>query len=222
MSKSNYTQTHTPRGTFIYPWLNTPDTKYQKAHGAYKTSFAVDPGIEVKDGDMSFEDFVALCEKTLEEYIEANPKDLKPAVIKKAGRHPFYEEELDDEGEETGRYLFKFKLKARVELESGKAWKQKPVLVDATPKKLTEQVWSGSVGYCNVELFPYYMATSKEFGISFRLKGAQIVDLVTGSGDESGGFGAKDGFSSSGVEADVPENDFDDDVDDDVEEDEEF
>jgi hypothetical protein len=190
---SKYEMFTTPRGVFIYPHLTEPDTKFVKPDGEYHTKFAMTPE-ESKP-------FIKAVKKVLKAYIEANEKELKPNQIKKAGRADIYEEEVDDEGEETGRYIFKFKLKAKVETKT-KSWLQQPRLFDsaAQPIKGEINIWTGSEGKVNVELFPYYMATTKQFGVSLRCVGAQILKLVEGEGRsaESMGFGAEDdGYTSN-------------------------
>ncbi len=184
---SKYETITTPRGVFIYPHLTEADTKFVKPDGEYHTKFALSPE-ESKP-------FIKAVKKVLKDYIKANEKELSPAKIKKAGRADIYEEEVNDEGEETGQFIFKFKLKAKVETKT-KSWLQQPRLFDssAQPIKGEINIWTGSEGKVNVELFPYYMATTKTFGVSLRVVGAQILKLVEGEGRsaESMGFGAED------------------------------
>ena len=172
---SKYEVFTTPRGVFIYPHLTEADTKFVKPDGEYHTKFALSAE--------EAEPFVKLVKKVLKKYIKANEKELSPAKIKKADRNEIYEAEVDDEGEETGRFIFKFKLKAKVETKT-KSWLQQPRLFDsaAQPIKGDINIWTGSEGKVNVELFPYYMATTKQFGVSLRCVGAQILKLVEGEG----------------------------------------
>ena len=190
---SKYEMFTTPRGVFIYPHLTEADTKFVKPDGEYHTKFALSP----EDS----KPFIKTVKKVLKDYIKANEKELSPAKIKKAGRADIYEEEVNDEGEETGQFIFKFKLKAKVETKT-KSWLQQPRLFDssAQPIKGEINIWTGSEGKVNVELFPYYMATTKTFGVSLRCVGAQILKLVEGEGRsaESMGFGAEDdGYTSA-------------------------
>ena len=99
---NRYPMITTPRGQFIYPHLTTPDTKFVKPDGEYHTKFALPNDDKLTDA------FKADLDRLMEEYIEENPDELKPAKLKKAGRADCYEDELDDEGEETGRVIFKF------------------------------------------------------------------------------------------------------------------
>lgn len=194
MSKREYPRITTPRGVLIFPHITKPDTKYVKPDGEYHTKFAL-PAEE-----SSTQAFIKRLEEVLQKYIDENPDDLKPAVLKKAGRDDLYEEELDDEGEETGRLIFKFKLKAVVETKD-KRWEQCPRLFDAKAQPIEEEInpWTGTEGKCSLELFPYFMQNTKNFGISMRLKAVQILELKSGSGPGAGdfGFGAEeDGYTS--------------------------
>lgn len=208
MAKKSYPRVVTPSGTFIYPHLTKPDTKFVKPDGVYKTSFALDaePAQELIDKIESYRD------KWFEE--EKKP-ELKPAVLKKAKPADWYEEEFDDEGNETGRILFKFKLAAVVKTPK-KSWSQKPALFDAKAQPLAADIdpWTGSEGKCNLELFPYFMESDKSYGVSLRIKGAQILKLASGSGDgdaEGMGFGEEEGFvapaTSQGFSAEESDED---------------
>lgn len=190
MSSNKYPMITSPRGTFIYPHLIEPDTKFVKPDGEYHTKFAL------VDGDADTSAFVAQLERLLAAHIEENPDDLKPAQLKQANEAAFYEQELDDEGEETGRLIFKFKLKAKIETKS-KSWTQAPRLFDSNAQPITgsPSIWTGSEGKVNAEVYPYYMSTTKSFGLSLRCKGVQILKLVEGSGGPDAatmGFGAED------------------------------
>ncbi len=203
---SKYPQITTPRGVFIYPHLTEPDTKFVKPDGEYHTKFALDAGSE------EAETFIAGLQEVLDGYIDENPDELKPAVIKKAARADFFEEELDEEGEETGRIIFKFKLKAKVKTKT-KEWDQAPRLFDSQAQPIAGDVniWTGSEGKASLELFPYFMQSSKTFGVSMRIKAAQVLKLVEGGGAsaDSYGFGSEDdGYVSDATAAGfAPEGD---------------
>lgn len=225
--KKQYVRMTTPRGVFVYPRLTEPDTKFVKPDGEYHTKFAIDAD----------DDFVTNIEQQLEDFIdeelpniEARADGLKGAKLKKVQKtiakaqerdtNDLFEEEYDDEGEPTGRVLFKFKLKAVVKTEK-KSWDQKPRLFDAGAQPITDpkvNPWTGSEGKCNIEVFPYFMEKDGVFGLSLRLVGAQILKLVQGGGGASAsdmGFGAEDGYvndsNDSGFDAEDGEDGEDDD-----------
>ena len=183
-AKTTYQQLTTPRGVLVYPHLTEPDTKFVKPDGEYHTKFALESDSKPA---------VALIEQLdaiLDAYIEENPDGLTKAKLKKAGRADLYEEEVDDEGEETGRIIFKFKLKAKVVTKS-KSWDQKPRLFDGNAQPVQGEInpWTGTEAKVSAEIFPYYMETTKQFGLSLRCNAVQILTLVTGQGRNASDFG---------------------------------
>jgi hypothetical protein len=62
--------------------------------------------------------------------------------------------------------------------------------------------WTGTVAKVSAEVFPYYMETTKNFGLSLRCQAVQILDLVSGGGASADdfGFGAEDdGYVTAGT-----------------------
>lgn len=183
----------TPRGVFIYPHLTEADTKYVKPDGVFHTKFAIESDLESTD------EFVVELERLLDEFVAEYRADksnkMTPAKYKKTSLADIYEDDVDDEGEETGRLIFRFKLNAKVETAK-KSWNQYVRLFDssAAPIKGAINIWTGTEGKANIEVFPYFMASTKTFGLSLRIKGAQILKLVSGQGATAKdmGFGAED------------------------------
>jgi hypothetical protein len=88
--------------------------------------------------------------------------------------------EVDDQGNETGNIVFKFKSK------------RQPKLYDAKGKVITKnlQVASGTVAKVATAINPY--ATGINVGVSLYLNDVQIIELVEyGKGSL---FGQEDGF----------------------------
>lgn len=196
--KQRYPQITTPEVALIFPRLFTPDNKYVKPDGEYHTKFALEAGEE-------FDAFIAKLEEVRDTYLKDNPDEVKPAKLKKAKLADLFEEECDDEGEETGRMIMRAKLKAVVKTKT-KSWKQKPMVFDASANQISEEisVWTGTKAKLALELFPYFMESSKEVGVSLRLKAVQIIELVDGGGDRdagSYGFGETDGYTAPASEA---------------------
>ncbi len=188
MARKNYPTLRTPRGVLVYPHIVEPDTKFVKPDGEYHTKFALEADSDAANA------LVEQLQEIMDDYIEENPDELKPAAIKKAARAPFYEEELDEEGEETGRWIFKFKLKAKVKTKT-KEWDQSPDLFDSKAQPIPEpypNVWTGSEAKVNLEVFPYFMQTSKTFGLSLRCEAFQILKLVEGKGKDGKSYGFED------------------------------
>ena len=103
MAANKKQQIVTPRATAVYPWLNTPDTKFN-ADGEYKVTLKI-----------GSEDAAPLMEKI--DQVIAEYKQEQSGKDPKIGRYsdmPPYEEEVDDQGNLTGNILFKFKQKAKI------------------------------------------------------------------------------------------------------------
>jgi hypothetical protein len=168
----------TPYGEAVFPWLNRADTEYD-SDGQYHVKVRV-PIEEAAE-------FVAQMEAVRDEFWDTlTPKQQKTHTKVDCG-----ELELDDEGEKTGNLLFKCKMRANVSYTNKQGQKesfsQSPELVDEDKNTLKESIWSGSVLRCRGEMVPYAMAAYKTVGVSLRLAGVQVRELVTGQ--QQGGFG---------------------------------
>lgn len=152
----------TPKGTLSWPYIGKPDTRYNP-EGVYKTSLIV-----------SGEDAAPLMETCKQMFID----EYGTAKLAKANM-PF-SPEVDDQGNETGNVVFKFKSK------------RQPKLYDAKGKVISKnlQVASGTVAKVATAINPY--ATGINVGVSLYLNDVQIIELVEyGKGAL---FGEEDGF----------------------------
>lgn len=184
-----------PKGTFKWPRLNEPDTKY-KAEGLFSVKLILDeaeakvlmaklqPHFDqaVSDGR---EKYAALPVKTRKE------KEFK---INKYFS-PVYDDETE---EETGQIEFNFKMTASgVSKKTNKPWNRKPTIFDAkgVPMKNAPSIWGGTIGKVAFEVMPYFNAAQVEAGLSLRLDAVQIIELVSGGGKSASayGFGEEDG-----------------------------
>ena len=171
----------TPAGIARYPWLDTPDTKFDAA-GEYKVTLVVTP-----------KEAAPLIEKC---------RDLQAGVAKankskKVAKLPF-EDEVDDQGNKTGKVLIKCKVKCR------EGWDRKPKLFDAKGNRIDVKVGGGSKIKLNVELYGWY-AASLGAGVTLQPIAVQVIDLVEyqgGGSADSYGFGQEDGYVSSDTFAD--------------------
>jgi len=178
-----------PRGVFVYPWINKPDTKFN-ADGEFRLKLRVsedDAATIIKQLDKAHADAV----------VEAKAKlkaEGKPTKNMKIADKP-YTLELDKETEEpTGHVLINFKQKAKGKNKTtGEEFTRTIPIWDATGKnKVTKNVFGGSEGKVAYEIQPYYTAQVGA-GISLRLKQVQVLKLVAGNGEQSA-FGAEEGY----------------------------
>ena len=194
----------TPKGTFIWPKLNEPDTKFDPA-GVYETKIAFEAGTDLSSLKGKCQEII---DQKYDEIVDQLTNDGKAGLAKKVSKRDlddiFVAEEDEATGEETGRIIAKAKMKASgVRKKDGKPWSRKPDIFDAKGNKLktTPSIGGGTEGKLSVELSPYYVASDKEVGVSLRLQGAQIIKLVQfGARSASDhGFGEEDGDDLSSL-----------------------
>lgn len=186
----------TPRGTFVYPKLNTPDTKFKKA-GEYGLKLS----LSEKDAATLIRSLTPLFDQAVEagkeEYAALPVKTRKSTEFKVT---PFYSAVYDEETEEeTGEVEFNFKMTASgVRAKDGKEWTRKPAIFDASGKRMVKppQIWGGTEGKVTFEVLPYFTPIAGA-GISLRLSAVQILELVSGGqkSASSYGFGVEEGYT---------------------------
>jgi len=137
----------------------------------------------------------------------------KPQLKATLSKRPAAEPQIDDEGNPTGNLIFKTKLKARIKTKAGVVKEQKVFVYDAKKNLLPSNiaVGNGSVIKVAVEPFPYVMQSTKQVGVSLRLKGVQVIELVE-YGAPSSMFDEEDGFVAEAVAKDDSADAFDDEM----------
>lgn len=174
----------TPKGIAQYPWLNEPDTKFNP-DGDYKTNLILEDTPEVRD-------MIAKLEQIREDFIAEWQSD--PCNKGKK----FMEADLFDENDD-GTLTIKMKAKARITTREGQTVDTKIPLFDAKNKPIFDKIGGGSTIRVNFQPIPYYMASTKMMGISYRIKAVQVIDLkmLDGDGDASKyGFVEEDGYTA--------------------------
>lgn len=196
----------TPKGRFKFPFLTSPDTKFDK-DGKFRVDLILDedaaPALikllgklhkeAIANGVAEREAKIAKCETA------AARKKVVPLI-----EQDFFTNEESD-GEPTGNVIFKFGTKAKLTV-TDKNGEEKQVqrvipLYDAKGHRITGtdvQVWAGTVGKISFFALPYYIPATGFCGLSFRLAAAQVIELVnSGGGNRSAsefGFGQEDGY----------------------------
>lgn len=173
-----------PKGTAKYPWLSVPDTKFNP-DGDYKVTLVLP--IEEADSMIQFLDEQLAAS-------EAKAKKDNPGKKVKVADAPY---KVD---EENGNIEVSFKLKARVNMQNGDSFEQRPALFDAKGKPLQDvNVGGGSKIKVSYECVPFYTALIGA-GISLRLRAVQVIDLVEFSGGAAAGafgFEEEDGYEAT-------------------------
>ncbi len=176
----------TPKGTFIYPKINKPDTKY-KAEGEYSVKVRL-PAAEAQE-------LIKAIDAALEENYKTQCIEQKKKVLKKSSSIP-YKEVTDDDGNPTGEIEFKFASKASYkDKTSGEVQPRAIPIVDAKKTPTTAQVWGGTEGKVAYTMYGWY-TPALGTGLSLKLKAVQVLTLVSGSGGNFGaaGFDEEDGY----------------------------
>jgi hypothetical protein len=183
-----------PAGIAQYPRLNKPDE--YKGKKSYKSNLILDPEDE---GVQEFLDRVKdVAEASMASAVAELKKGdgKKKAKAKKVELFLPYEPEYDDNGDETGKVIVKARKNAEFE-KDGEVVQTKVHIFDSNGVivKKPPIVWGGSTLKLAVDLFPFYNPSADQAGVSLRLQGAQIIELVTGGSASAAsmGFGSVEG-----------------------------
>lgn len=201
----------TPVGVGRYMWVRKPDTKFN-AEGTYK----VDLILEGKDAEKLKERIDGLIDEAWDEKTDG----LGAAKVKKLSRACPYEAEEDDDGNETGRTIFKFKQNAVIKMKDGSKKKVKIAVFDAKGKPTEANPYSGSSVAVSFSTRPYLMESTKMVGITMDLLAVQIIELVSGGSRDGADYGFE--THDDGFDEDDEDNESEDSSTDDSEDEEEF
>ncbi|SKB50263.1 hypothetical protein [Luteibacter sp. 22Crub2.1] len=208
MAFKKYAPLLTPPGTAVFPSLTVPDTKF-KPEGEYAVKLSFDPT------DERVSALVADLEKRRDELFEAfkaeeldkagDKRKLKAKELEKWDVAPVFTEELDKDGEETGRILINLKMKASGVTKTGKKWSQKPTIFDAKGKKMDNppDIYGGSTLRVSFETIGGPVQSAKTFYLSNRLLAVKLLQLVARGGYSADSLGM--GEEEDGYEADEAE-----------------
>lgn len=219
MAKPKRIRIVTPQGVAKFPYLTTPDTQFN-SDGEYKVNIILDPA------DPDVQPFLDRLDELATEAVEKAKTDLiagakTPKLGERAAEAVIpqepYREDLDSEGEPTGKIEVRFKTRARGTRKDGSVWTRTVNLFDAKGKPLGEgvAVYGGAVIKVNFTPNPYYVAGTKAAGISLQLNAVQVLELSSGADASFYGFSSEEGFdseddaaSSEGSNDDGGEEDF--------------
>lgn len=196
----------TPRGVAVFPNIHKPSKKF----GKFECKLILDPEDEglqelLEKAEALRDEFLEETRASLEEKRQEALKKKKGAEAKKIEAKinalkvaDIYGEDVDDEGNETGKITLKATASAEGKRKDGTTFKREIHVFDARNKKLTNvpAIYGGSelkmAGVC----FGYYNPSSDTVGVSFRLEAVQVLKLVSAGGSaERYGFGVEeDGY----------------------------
>jgi len=173
-------------GSALWAKVQEPDTKFDP-DGTYSISVLV-PETEAQEMCEYLDDIV---DKAYADEIKNSPKK-KAALSTRKG----YDYNYDQEGNQTDLIEFKIKLKAKVNRQDGTSFSQKPIVVDAKRQPLNPDIAVGNGSDVKVafEPRPYVMNSTKQVGVSLRMKGVQVINLVEYGNSVSTMFDEEDGY----------------------------
>jgi len=204
-----------PAGVARYPHLHRPDDR--PINGVpqtprYKLDLALEAG--------AAEEIKALINDRVEQsYKEACDANRK--VKKQIQRQYPYFAETDDDGDVTGRLVFRFKQNAQIKRKDGTVKDVVVQMFDAKGQQLKDvKPFGGTVLKAAYSIRPYFMAATKSAGVTLDLQAVQILELVNAGerSAESFGFGVEEGYvaeASGAGESSDEDADEDDDGDED-------
>lgn len=183
----------TPRGISIYPKLTRPDVKF-KPEGEFTCRLA----LEAKEAAA----LIARIKPLYEAGYTDELGKLKAKTIKKADKP--WKDEVDEEGNPTGKIVFNFKQRAKFKAKDGKEINIKIAVFDAKGQPLlpevADKIGSGSVLKISFEVRPF-CTPAIGYGITLSLKAAQVIELVEyGGGGNATSYGfeqEEDGFDGT-------------------------
>lgn len=176
------------KGKALWAKIFEPDTKFDP-NGIYSIDLII-PETEAQE---LCEYLDSVVQKRFDEEVKEYPK--KKATL---STKPPYETDFDEDGNETGNLKFRFKLKAKGQTRDGREYEQKPAVVDAKRKPMPNEasIGNGSIVKVAYEPIPYVMASTKQVGVSLRMKAVQIIDLVEYGGGAASVFDDEDGYEA--------------------------
>jgi len=176
--KVQNTRITTPVGVSQYAWLTKADTRFDP-EGHFKTNLI----LSEKEAKL----LISTIDTELDKSLKLAQENHKGKKIKMSDP-PFFEE-VDDEGNTTGNFIFKFKTKANITTKDGTVIPNRVAIFDSTGKPMVNaNVWSGSEMKVSAELIPYYTAMAGA-GVSMRLRAVMITKLIEGGSDNAKGYG---------------------------------
>ena len=180
-----------PQGIAKFPALLKADDHYDKPHGIYKVDLIVTP-TQAKE--------VAAHAKR--EAVKFKNDDLKSNPSRKDwGIHIPVAPDLNKEKEETGQMILRFKQKKMIITRDGREIEKKIFICDADGNRTTNvDPKGGSKINVAYYMLAYMAPSTKTYGVTFRLLGVQIIDLVESS-ERDMGFSKQDGYVQPKQEA---------------------
>lgn len=181
----------TPKVQVMWAKVNTPDTKYVST-GVFYIKAIFEPETNVEH-EKFINEFKAMQEDAFSEIAKKDPKKKRWSI------HERFVEELDEDGEPTGRLVATFKQNAVLKSKrTGKEWRiEKIPCFDAKRQELTD-VEIGNYSTCRIKFSTRTTesANNKEVITTMDLGAVQVIDLVQSGNSNASGFEDEEGFDA--------------------------
>ena len=185
-----------PVGIAKWVFVTEPSTKF-KPEGEYNVTVVLD----AEAGEKLDKQLSAMAEEARKEMVLEAKKPAQAKARQTYGLTYGLTKEADEEGEETGNWLLKAKKDASFEGRDGKRVETSVPIFDAKKNPAPGvKIGKGSKIRVAFDARPYAMDATKMAGLSLRLAGVQVIDLVEPGGGASAdacGFENEDGFEAS-------------------------
>jgi hypothetical protein len=202
MAKEKAIRMVTPTGLAHYPWLTEPDTKF-KPEGEYHTGLI----LTVAEAEPLIEKLTQMTD----EYFANAYNEAKPNIKKKMVKHFPWEHQCDDNGNETGNIIMKFKTSAQFsDKKTGEVITKTLPVFDAYGAATTKSVWGGSKIVINFTPAGFSMPSTGMTGFTLYLNAVQVLEFAAGSGGGSSddfGFKAESPPPPQAMRSDADEED---------------
>ena len=191
----------TPKGKAEWCKITEPDRMYNDK-GELSTSLVCDPN------DPTVQEFISKLETLRDLAFEETKETLGMPKANQVKTKEVYSEQYNSNGEATGNIIFKMKLKD-IDTRKERGDQHTIFVVDAKRSRMADVplVGNGSEIRCVCYANPYYMANTKEVGISMIWSKMQLIKLVEYTGGGADDFEDEEGFEDPKVDSDFSEED---------------
>lgn len=186
-SQANYLVS--PKGVAVWPKIHEPDFKFD-TDGAFSVDLRVDPSLPEVAG------FLDELGRRFEEHYAATCQREGKKTLKRAAMP--WKPEQDDEGNDTGMVLIRFKRRHKVTSKrTGKTYFYQPAVFDSQRQIMTEPIGGGSILRVKCEPYGWY-SPSLGCGLRLTMAAVQVLQLVPpGGGASADGFEEEEGYVAS-------------------------
>lgn len=202
-----------PKGSALFcQAVIEPNTNF-KPEGVYEAKIVLP-----EDSDEA-QAFMKTLDELSEEAYKIETEELKPGQRKNVGTYLPYTYEEDEDGNTTGRVIFKSKANASFKNKKGNIVNINIPVFDAKGNKMDTEgvfIWNGSTVRFSAQALSFITnGKNREAGVTLRLKAFQIIELDgAGNSADEFGFQEEEGFVQEDNKGQADEGDAPFDADD--------